>query len=135
MESVCKYCKLESQPLIKAADYGHEECVLSLIKAGADVNEKDLFLSPALINAAGKGLETCVEELIKVGADVNASECVGFTPLMYAATRGNLSCVRLLIDARANLDEVEMQNGRTALMGCCLEWTSPMCRCPDRSRS
>ena len=120
MESVCNYCKLESQPLIKAAEYGHEECVLSLIKAGADVNEKDLFLSTALINAAEKGLETCVEELIKVGADVNASECVGFTPLMYAATRGNLSCVRLLIDARANLDEVEMQNGRTALMGAAL---------------
>ena len=51
MGSVCEDCKFESQPLIKAAEYGLEQCVLSLMKLGADVNEKDSFRYTTLINA------------------------------------------------------------------------------------
>ena len=59
MGSVCEDCALQSQQLLKAADYGHEECVLSLIKAGADVNERDSFHHTALIKATETGLEKC----------------------------------------------------------------------------
>ena len=116
MGSVCEDCKLESQPLITAAEYGHEKCVLSLIKAGADVNESDSFHHTALIKATETGLEKCAEELIKAGADVNASEHKGFTSLMYAAMEGNLNLVKMLIDVVASLDDRDIRNGRTALI-------------------
>ena len=115
MEPVCEDCEFASQPLIKAAEYGHEECVLSLMQAGADVNEKDSFHYTALINAAGKGLNKSVEELIKAGADVNAREYESHTALMFAAMRGHLNCMNMLINAGANLDNAANFN-KTALM-------------------
>ena len=115
MGTVCEDCEFASQPLIKAADYGHEECVLSLMKLGADVNERDSFHYTALINAAGKGLDKCVEELIRAGADVNAREYESHTALMLAAMGGHLNCVKMLIDAGANLDNSANFN-KTALM-------------------
>ena len=113
MGSVCEECKLESLPLIKAAEYGHEECVLSLIKAGTDVNERDSFHHTALINATETGTEKCAKEPIKAGADVNAAE---HKSLMYAAMGGNLNLVKMLIDAGAFLDDRDIRNGRTALI-------------------
>ena len=115
MEQVCEDCEFQSQPLIKAADYGHEECVLSLMKSGADVNEKDSFHYTALINAARRGLDKSVEELIKAGANVNAREYESHTALMFAATSGHLNCLNMLIDAGANLDDSADFN-KTALM-------------------
>ena len=115
MEQVCEDCEFQSEPLIKAADYGHEECVLSLMKSGADVNEKDSFHYTALMNAARNGLDKCVEELIKAGANVNAHEYESHTALMFAATRGHLNCLNMLIDAGANLDDSANFN-KTALM-------------------
>ena len=82
METVCRSCKLGCQPLIKAAFSGHEECILSLVKAEADVNERDSYHNTALINATQKELDKCVQELIKAGADVNASEFEDFTSLV-----------------------------------------------------
>jgi ankyrin repeat protein len=60
-------------PLMSAAAAGRLDEVRNLLKAGADVNEKDAIGATALIVAAGKGHLEVVKTLLAAGADPNAA--------------------------------------------------------------
>ena len=100
--------------------YKRQRAVINLIKAGADVNAKDLQLGTTL-NAALRAVPNflpapAIEELLKAGANVNTpSEVHKFTPLMWASQSGSVEAVEMLLRAGALLD-VKDNRGRTALM-------------------
>ena len=94
----------------------HIECLMSLIKAGADVNLKGrgfLYGETALI--AGSYDELKVNMLLQAVADVNATGVEGSTVLMHSASNGSHSCVQLLLEAGADVNATD-DGGHTALM-------------------
>ena len=65
-----------------AAQNGLDKIVGLLIKAGADVNQRDEIVWTALLYAADHGKCKCMELLIKAGADVNIQKITGRTALI-----------------------------------------------------
>ncbi|MPC15253.1 Death-associated protein kinase 1 [Portunus trituberculatus] len=85
-----------------AAWHGSSEVINSLVKAGAEVDLKDLVkgVTP-LMAAAEKGQEEALKTLVKAGADVNATDSEGKGVVVRS---GSSSVLRLLLDAGIDLD-------------------------------
>ena len=100
---------------------GNIEKIRELIKAGADVNEKNSNGSTALMIAAGTGNIDMIKVLIDAKADVNAKSNDGFTALMGAIRSAQLdavkylNAVKYLIEAKADVN-AKTSDGYTALM-------------------
>ena len=90
----------------------HPECVRTLIRAGADVNQK---LNARLVHdVVISGQDDCLKVLIEAEADVNRNDRDGNTPVMVAARDGRDECLQILIAAGASVNTVNTY-GITAL--------------------
>ena len=88
--------------------------IRTLIEAGAEVGQVDMFGRTALHFAAGMDHEAVVACLIAYGANVNATDDInGWTALHWAADRGYDGIARCLIKCGAELD-IEDNFGKTA---------------------
>ena len=80
--------------LVNAVTEQHDDCVKSLIRAGADVNHTDEHINTALNTAVLNGCDQYVRMLIETGANVNTRDAQSRTPLICAAEkRMDLTCV------------------------------------------
>ena len=68
--------------------------IQTMLKAGANVNAKNLDGETALHYAARKGHAAAIEVLLKAGANVNAKDKDGFKVLHYAEANGHAAAVR-----------------------------------------
>lgn len=119
----------QNTPFINAIRYGpyydfvnsfvNKVVVKKLIKAGANINAKNVYGDTALIIASG---HTCnlnnievVKMLIQAGADVNVENEHGATPLIHAVTSNRKEIVEVLLTGNANVNYYSKQN-KTALM-------------------
>ena len=93
------------EALVYSAKFGNNKCLLTLIKAGADVNYSEKCGETALLFASRWGNDDCVNTLVKAGADVNASTTYGETPLIGAAENGHHLCVIVLLKAGADVNK------------------------------
>jgi hypothetical protein len=88
-----------------AAAFADRETVLTLLDAGADVDQvsETPMRNQALhaLLALAKDAEVA-RLLIERGADVNAAQTAGYRPLHQAAVAGREDLVRLLLDAGAD---------------------------------
>ena len=77
--------------LMLASEFGHDVCVLELIKAGANVEHAldDGFNS--LLYAAQNGHDLCVRALLEAKASIEAVESHGMTALLFTAQNGHSS--------------------------------------------
>ncbi len=104
--------------LSRAAGTGNINIVKSLLREGADVNEKDNDGWTALMSAGN--YPEVARTLITAGADVNVSieqgRLAGMTPLMLAVQKGQLDTVKILVDAGAKVNVKRNSDGETALM-------------------
>lgn len=100
-------------PLFTAVSGKHLDCVVSLLKAGADPNGSQYNNCSPLLTAAREGDVDVLRELLRFGADVdvkpkvpewasNATTCRG--PLYLSAVYGHLDCFKLLLLHGANPD-------------------------------
>ena len=100
--------KDKNSALANAASEGHEECIRSLVEAGADVNTK-LGNCTVLFVVSWSGLHESVELLLKAGADVNTRSMVSAdqysTALGIAAQENHTKCMELLIEAGADVND------------------------------
>ncbi len=90
----------------------------ALIRAGANVNQKNHWGGTALQWACDSGNLVMVRELITAAADVRAGDSNGLTPLMVAANYEGevyLQIVRVLLSAKAEINATD-RAGETALM-------------------
>lgn len=96
-QKIYQYNTERNTPLILASQSSREDypIVELLIRAGADVNKKNVFGETALIRAAGNGYPESVKLLLQAGADINATYC-GLTPLMLADEHGHKEIVNIL---------------------------------------
>jgi len=97
-----------------AAQYPSPGPVRSLLKAGANVHEKDENGVTALHIAALCGSLDVVDELLKGGASPATLAIDGSTPLHVASRSGSAQVLHRLLDARADADAKDSAGG-TAL--------------------
>ena len=95
---------VESTPLVDASLFGHSQCLISLIKAGDDVNIVNTQGQTALNYAVIKGRRNCVDELIKAGADVNFVDKFGNTPFILSCHCG-VNTAKSLLQAQDKLGQ------------------------------
>lgn len=101
-------------PLALACQEGHEDCVKSLLAAGADVNKKIILNKTALSQACYYGKTECAKLLIDAHADLNAQDMEGNTALMWAIIGGKRGCTVLLLEAGAD-PNIRSNDGTSAM--------------------
>ena len=117
---LCESCdpnvvdNVRSTPIMVASKYGYCDTVVTLIGAGADVNQDGLPGTP-LIAAAGAGHDNVVTTLIGADADVNKANHTGTTPLIVAVKAGHNNIVATLIGAGADVNKAD-DTGTTPLI-------------------
>ena len=105
-------------PLMEAAHYGRDQIVRELIRAGADVNGKDIIKRTALHLASSSwGHSSVIKTLAEAGANLNVQDEDGVTPLMEAAKWGYANVVVELIRAGADVSVVSSQKWRSVAAG------------------
>lgn len=98
-------------PLFTAVSGKHLDCVVALLKAGADPNGSQYNNCSPVLTAAREGDIDVLQELLRFGAEVdvkhkvpewatNATTCRG--PLYISAVYGHLDCFKLLLLYGAN---------------------------------
>ena len=105
--------------LFWAAEEGHDDVIVVLLGAGADVDRDrsdphDTGSTPLLI-AAENGHDGCVARLLGAGADVNRPHKDDWTPLFIAAQNGHDNCVAQLLGAGADVERGCRASGATPL--------------------
>ncbi len=80
-----------------------------LLKAGADLNQHDIWADTVLTLAAKHGYAAIVNMLIEKGASLNIQNINGETALMWAALWGHTEIAEMLIKTGA---DINMQNNR-----------------------
>ncbi len=85
-----------------------------IIKAGADVNTKDICGCTALSYIAARGNTKMAEFLLETGAYVNTADIFGRTPLHEAVLHGRTEAAYMLIEHGANVNAQE-NNGCSVL--------------------
>uniref|UniRef100_A0A669DCX5 Ankyrin repeat domain 52 n=1 Tax=Oreochromis niloticus TaxID=8128 RepID=A0A669DCX5_ORENI len=99
-------------PLHYAAANGNSQCTISLVRAGADVNELDLTgCNPLHYAAASHTFCGCLDYLLDNGANPTLKNSKGYSAVHYAAAYGNkqhLELVSGLLEISFNcLEEAE----------------------------
>lgn len=100
-------------PLFTAVSGKHLDCVVALLKAGADPNGSQHNNCTPLLTAAREGHVDLLRQLLRFGAEVdarpkvpewasNATACRG--PLYISAAYGHLDCFKVLLLHGANPD-------------------------------
>ena len=96
-------------PLMAAANNGHNDILIALLDAGANINNKDHQGRTPLFMAAFGGHEDVVRTLIDKGADVTLMTIPDHTPLMIAANNGHNNILIALLDAGADINNQDNQ--------------------------
>lgn len=104
----------DAERLAGAAASGDLTLMRSLIREGADPNDRGRYDTPALVWVARLGDLETAELLLEAGADPNARSGLGVGPLHAAVTNGHVEMVRTLLAAGADPDLAD-RTGETAL--------------------
>ncbi|XP_028326413.1 E3 ubiquitin-protein ligase HACE1 isoform X3 [Gouania willdenowi] len=101
-----------------AANCGSVECLVLLLKRGANPNYQDISGCTPLHLAARNGQKKCMGRLLEFSADVNICNNEGLTAIHWLAVNGRTELLHDLVQHVSNVD-VEDAMGQTALHVAC----------------
>ncbi|XP_013883279.1 E3 ubiquitin-protein ligase HACE1 [Austrofundulus limnaeus] len=101
-----------------AANCGSVECLVLLLKRGANPNYQDISGCTPLHLAARNGQKKCMAKLLEYNADVNICNNEGLTAIHWLAVNGRTELLHDLVQHVSNVD-VEDAMGQTALHVAC----------------
>ncbi|XP_028985006.1 E3 ubiquitin-protein ligase HACE1 isoform X2 [Betta splendens] len=101
-----------------AANCGSVECLVLLLKRGANPNYQDISGCTPLHLAARNGQKKCMGKLLEFNADVNICNNEGLTAIHWLAVNGRTELLHDLVQHVSNVD-VEDAMGQTALHVAC----------------
>ncbi|MBN3305723.1 HACE1 ligase, partial [Amia calva] len=101
-----------------AANCGSVECLVLLLKKGANPNYQDISGCTPLHLAARNGQKKCMGRLLEYNADVNICNNEGLTAIHWLAVNGRTELLHDLVQHVTNVD-VEDAMGQTALHVAC----------------
>uniref|UniRef100_A0A3B4BJ05 E3 ubiquitin-protein ligase HACE1 n=1 Tax=Periophthalmus magnuspinnatus TaxID=409849 RepID=A0A3B4BJ05_9GOBI len=101
-----------------AANCGSVECLVLLLKRGANPNYQDISGCTPLHLAARNGQKKCMGKLLEYSADVNICNNEGLTAIHWLAVNGRTELLHDLVQHVSNVD-VEDAMGQTALHVAC----------------
>uniref|UniRef100_A0A8C9RGP6 E3 ubiquitin-protein ligase HACE1 n=2 Tax=Scleropages formosus TaxID=113540 RepID=A0A8C9RGP6_SCLFO len=101
-----------------AANCGSVECLVLLLKKGANPNYQDISGCTPLHLAARNGQKKCMGRLLEYCADVNICNNEGLTAIHWLAVNGRTELLHDLVQHVSNVD-VEDAMGQTALHVAC----------------
>ncbi|XP_033859369.1 E3 ubiquitin-protein ligase HACE1 isoform X1 [Acipenser ruthenus] len=101
-----------------AANCGSVECLILLLKRGANPNYQDISGCTPLHLAARNGQKKCMGRLLEYNADVNICNNEGLTAIHWLAVNGRTELLHDLVQHVTNVD-VEDAMGQTALHVAC----------------
>lgn len=96
--------------LLVCARKGYFKTFVTLIKAGANINQTNNYLTTATMASARHGYQKILDILIMMGADINAQCLDGDTALMSAKRHSQIECFQTLVDAGAYLNITNQAN-------------------------
>lgn len=96
--------------LLVCARKGFQEIAYILLRAGANVNQVNNYLTTPTMAAARHGCKELLELLILLGADVNARCLDGDNALMSAIIHGQQECFDILVHAQTHLTHRNFAN-------------------------
>ncbi|KAM4771818.1 E3 ubiquitin-protein ligase HACE1 isoform 2-T2 [Rhinophrynus dorsalis] len=101
-----------------AANCGSVECLVLLLKRGANPNYQDISGCTPLHLAARNGQKKCMTKLLEFNADVNICNNEGLTAIHWLSVNGRTELLYDLVQHVTNVD-VEDAMGQTALHVAC----------------
>ncbi|XP_052473529.1 E3 ubiquitin-protein ligase HACE1 isoform X1 [Carassius gibelio] len=101
-----------------AANCGSIECLVLLLRRGANPNYQDISGCTPLHLAARNGQKKCMGRLLEYNADVNICNNEGLTAIHWLAVNGRTELLHDLVQHVSNVD-VEDAMGQTALHVAC----------------
>ncbi|XP_053736703.1 E3 ubiquitin-protein ligase HACE1 isoform X2 [Synchiropus splendidus] len=101
-----------------AANCGSVECLVLLLKKGANPNYQDISGCTPLHLAARNGQKKCMGKLLEYNADVNICNNEGLTAIHWLAVNGRTELLHDLVQHVSDVD-VEDAMGQTALHVAC----------------
>ncbi|XP_060023773.1 E3 ubiquitin-protein ligase HACE1 isoform X4 [Lagenorhynchus albirostris] len=101
-----------------AANCGSVECLVLLLKKGANPNYQDISGCTPLHLAARNGQKKCMSKLLEYNADVNICNNEGLTAIHWLAVNGRTELLHDLVQHVSDVD-VEDAMGQTALHVAC----------------
>ncbi|XP_067125918.1 E3 ubiquitin-protein ligase HACE1-like isoform X2 [Centruroides vittatus] len=101
-----------------AANCGAYECLVLLLRKGANVNYQDIAGCTALHLAARNGQKKCLTKLLEYKADVNIRNNEGLTTIHWLAVNGRTELLHDMLQYVKDVD-VEDGQGQTALHVAC----------------
>lgn len=99
----CKTTNKGNFPLLICTIRDYAQTFLALLRAGANVNQTNNYLTTAAFSAARNGRLVMLDILIFMRADINLRCLDGDTPLMSAKRHSHVECFQRLCDAQAYL--------------------------------
>lgn len=91
-------------PLLICTRKNYLKTFLALIKAGANVNQVNNYMTTPLMASAKYGFKEMTQILIFMGADISARCIDGDNAIMSAARHGQTECFNILLNAQAHLN-------------------------------
>lgn len=98
--------------LLRCARKNYLKTFLVLIKAGANINQKNNYSTTVTMASARHGNKEMLEILILMNADINAKSKDGDNALISARNHHQVDCFYMLVNAGANLSVIS-QDGHS----------------------